>query len=173
MKLSNEEIAKVYNTYIGIPCVKHPCDSAMFIYGGQIPKGYCTKSYWQGEMKPLLYGDWSGGTNPEYSAWSYCDWGDIKLCLTPLSEITDEHAVEVGKMVMPFDEAKAHSDYFMKIGKSWVKEDSNTMFDLQYDVYLYLISCGYAVPLFFAPNHWANGKPPLDLGIAISKNEVK
>jgi len=37
---------------------------------------------------------------------------------------------------------------------------------MNYDAYLYLISKGYAVPLFFEPNHWANGKTAIELNIA-------
>lgn len=41
----------------------------------------------------------------------------------------------------------------------------------RYDCFIwqYLISKGYAVPLFFAPNHWANGKTAIELGLAIDK----
>lgn len=35
--------------------------------------------------------------------------------------------------------------------------------------YQYLIFKGYAVPLWFGVNHWANGKTAIELGIAIDK----
>jgi len=38
---------------------------------------------------------------------------------------------------------------------------------MNYDAYQYLISKGYAVPLFFEPNHWANGKNAIELRLAV------
>ena len=40
---------------------------------------------------------------------------------------------------------------------------------MPYEAYQYLIQQGYAVPLFFGIDHWANGKTAIELGIAESK----
>lgn len=37
-------------------------------------------------------------------------------------------------------------------------------------IFQYLISKSYAVPLFFSPDHWANGKTAIELGISIEKH---
>lgn len=48
--------------------VKHPCDCVPFVFLGINENG-----------KPILEGDWSGGTAPYsgYSAVSWCEWEDV------------------------------------------------------------------------------------------------
>lgn len=72
----------------------HPCDAAPFKYRGV---RYCPDDAEQ-KFRPVLYGDWSGGTNPNLACESHSDWNDVKVLLTPLSAITDEHAIEVAKI---------------------------------------------------------------------------
>lgn len=111
---------------------------------------------------------------------------DCKLTLKPLSSISDEDAAEVAKIL----------DIYLP-EKTFVKKHSSGYTYLYYDfegreqrcilffdnnirlvevhddflrdtfIFQYLISKGYAVPLFFGINHWANGKTAIELGIAI------
>ena len=74
--------------------ISHPCDRASFKFLGV---RYITDNAEQ--PLPVLYGDWSGGTNPEYSCESYTNWEDCTLLLTPLDRISEEHAIEVAKYV--------------------------------------------------------------------------
>lgn len=47
----------------------------------------------------------------------------------------------------------------------------SALVEMGYYAYQYLISKGYALPLFFAPTHWANGKTAIELGIAIESTK--
>jgi hypothetical protein len=93
-----------------------------------------------------------------------------KLLLTPLSEITDEHAIEVAK-IHKHDVIKKHysdddlRNYLIMQGKRIAIK----MYEEDYRVYLYLVQQGYAVPLFISLNHPCNGKDAIELGIAIEK----
>lgn len=95
-----------------------------------------------------------------YNAWllHMCRF-DLKLLLTPLELISDEDAIEVAKMCMLPDATKFHTPEY---GRTFLD-------DFNWETYQYLISKGYAVPLFFVPSHWANGKTAIELGIAIKK----
>lgn len=107
----------------------------------------------------------SGALADVYSPYACADYGYWQLLLTPLSEITDEHAVEVARAFNSISkniDDKSASEY----GKSVVEvcmQDVNT--------YCHLISKGYDVPIWFGINHWANGKTAIELGIAISNQK--
>ncbi|MES2428268.1 MAG: hypothetical protein V4560_14910 [Bacteroidota bacterium] len=75
------------------------------------------------------------------------------LLLSPLSKITDEHKNDVCKIT--------GRDAGM-FKNEWIFRFTNNAKVLQY-----LISKGYAVPLWFGIDHWANGKTAIELGIAI------
>lgn len=49
----------------------------------------------------------------------------------------------------------------------------NSYFSTMTEVFQYLISKGYAVPLFISPNHPLNGQTAIELGIAIDKSQNK
>jgi len=93
--------------------------------------------------------------------------GEPKMRLTPLSSITDEHAIEVCDIEFGKPERRTLelSDYIER-GKEYAISDA-----FEYDIYQYLILKGYAVPLFFGVGHWANGKTAIELGIAIDKTK--
>lgn len=76
-----------------------------------------------------------------------CNYNQVHLLLTPISEITDEDD-NIRCEIMNTYEGD---------GIGWAY------------MYQFLISRSYAVPLFFSPGHWANGKTALDLNIAIKK----
>lgn len=85
-KLSNEEIAKVFAMYLG-------CDFCM------LPKhkaGMRIDTI-QSIGISKVYGIW--GTSEDYYEFS-----EVKLLLTPLEDISDEHAIEVAKMFYENDE---------------------------------------------------------------------
>jgi hypothetical protein len=86
---------------------------------------------------------------------------DIECCqliLTPLSKITDEHKLAI--YAMGYTEVKK---YMMEILP--IYEWKNT----RADQHQQLIIWGYAVPLWFGINHWANGKTAIELKMAIEK----
>lgn len=121
----------------------------------------------------------------------------LKLKLTPLIKITDEHAIEVAELI---NEEKyitgetfkvIKEDEKISIFSSEVIHESIKPFGYRYETkfytdgyatpikpyslirqmpfesYQYLISKGYSVPLFLEVNHWANGKTAIELNIAI------
>lgn len=101
---------------------------------------------------------------------------EIKLLLTPLSSISDEHAIEVAKIAALYDygDETAIKDAIKDgrlIAHHLIKR--NPFLEAPYAfVYLYLLSQSYAVPLFFAPNHPTNGKNAIDLNLAIDKTTL-
>ena len=103
----NEQIAAAYWS----AGFQHPCDRAPFKYRGV----KYLKDDVKYQYRPVLFGDWSGGTNPELSCESYSDWDDIKLILTPLNKISDADAIEVAKIACAFDSDK--HDWKLEIGE--------------------------------------------------------
>lgn len=99
---------------------------------------------------------------------------NLKLLLTPLSQITDEHASEIVK-VLRIQEDEAGFDTNGAAIKNCLIQDGFYALDLfafysgVSDVFQYLLSKGYAVPLWLGIGHWANGKTAIELGIAIDK----
>lgn len=90
----------------------------------------------------------------------------FRLALTPLSAISDEHAIEVGKLNISGDGFN-----YLAIGKSithWLEKYGKNR-DVSFEIYQQLIQWGYAVPLFIESGHPDNGKTAIELGIAIAK----
>lgn len=146
-KLTNEELAKVFAMYLGCP---------IQLEDGQIS----SKSTW-------IIAD-------GYLMVNYNDIGDsehicreCRMLLTPLSAITDEDAVEIaflsGIMLRHRYVESEERQKAINIGKK-VK-------GLSYPTREFLILKGYAVPLWFGIDHWANGKTAIELGIAIDKTK--
>jgi hypothetical protein len=150
--LTNEEIARVLAMYYGCEYKKRDAYMEM-------------NAFWlYNEVWENRYDD---------------DLRNCKLLLTPLSEITDEDAIEVAKILYP---KSPITDSGMKgSGKTAIMwlfhyKDSLTR-SVNYglsilEVYQYLIQKGYAVPLFFGIDHPANGKTAIELGIAIDKTQI-
>lgn len=86
------------------------------------------------------------------------------LLLKPLSGITDEDAIEVAHL-MGYTDIN-NKKFLIQAGKS---EAHNPI--ARFCTNMFLISKGYAVPLFFSPGHWANGKTAIELGIAIDSTK--
>jgi len=120
----------------------------------------------------------------------------IELLLTPISQITDEHAIEIAEILdVGGDCVERHKDHIAVYDRyNDNANDINTLrlhfignyellhideegrgyeFDLTRCsfVHQYLISKGYDVPLFFGNNHWASCKTAIELGIAIDKSK--
>ena len=70
--------------------------------------------------------------------------------------------------------ANCHSAFDFEINSNfsvrYCRCGSFSNYPITYEAFIYLISNGYDVPLFFAPDHWANGKTATDLGIAITQS---
>jgi hypothetical protein len=92
-----------------------------------------------------------------------------KLLLTPLERITDEDAVQMSIIQYPtFDYSESTPVGMVKWGRWCVKQCIKRL-EFPYQLYQFLISRGYAVPLWFGVDHWANGKTAIELGIAVEK----
>jgi hypothetical protein len=141
--LTKEEIAKVFAMYLSQEMIYKDGERG-HIYGFTIKNLQCVKD---------------GITKGS------------KILLIPLPKINDEDAIAVAK-ILGFEESQTRPLFVGKTrGKSTVQywsENYSTLYPLQATfVFQYLISKGYAVPIYFAPNHWANGKTAIELGIAI------
>lgn len=88
------------------------------------------------------------------------DWDDIKLVLTPLSEITDEDAIGVSKIIGDSQKLcdELHSDRGKRILNS--KKENFMLFQ-------YLQSKGYDLP-----NYLLGGKTLIESGLAINRKTV-
>lgn len=157
-KLTNDEIARVFAMYLGKECVVVLEKSAAEFHG--TPYSAPMKI-----VSETLRGLYISESNPGKS--------DFKLLLTPLSEITDEHAIELinlTKLVHAINpKLIEHRDKRLLQYWDGVAGNEVTIMwnDLNAVQHQYLISKGYAVPLWFGINHWANGKTAIELNIAI------
>ncbi len=140
-KLTNEEIAKVFAMYLGAEVV--------YTRGNYSDRFYYTLVD--------MFNNSICSANSERSSFQNC-----QLLLTILSGITDEHAIEVGKIwnisTVTNHDISDIKEYFIEYG-----------IPQNIELYQYLISKGYAVPLWFGIDHWANGKTAIELNIAVEK----
>jgi len=143
-KLKNKEIARVFAMYLGaaVICDGRECELECL----NVLDLSCDLSYKIDDEESGFYGEW---TTEQFEIFK------AKLILTPLSKITDEHAMACWEI-----ENYMCSEQDIPYVSNLFKEMSGNLFQ-------YLIQQGYAVPLFFTPNHWANGKTAIELGIAI------
>lgn len=91
----------------------HPCDRSPFEFRGFKHSTDDVQAIKE-KFFVVLCGDWSGGTNPQYSATSHTYISDCKLVLTPLSKISDEDAIEVAKL------CKITTKYRLGWGKEFI-----------------------------------------------------
>ena len=91
----------------------------------------------------------------------------LQTALTPLDKISDEDAIEVGKLSTDARWIGEPDAVGMAVIRN-IKTGLMPMFE-SYAVYQYLISKSYAVPLYFGINHPANGLTAIEVGIAIDK----
>lgn len=189
-KLSNEEVARVYNYYTGCEVSitghkdKHHLSACIIARGGKLSiytrseKGYISNR--------LL--------------------GMVKLLLTPLHKISDEdlqtlidillggkrnRAISITRVSEnstqvtykieevqgeEYDSVEMLLHIFgNELYNTWLYHHKKGIWHKSQDLHnshlltQFLIQRGYAVPLFIAPNHPANGKDAIELGIATSK----
>lgn len=149
-KLTNSEIAKVMAMYV-------PCDT---VQGGN---NFARRLVAVGGFEDceFLYGKLKNKASVSAQFVQ-----NFQLLLTPLASVTDEHAFEVGKLNIDSDGFN-----YLNIGKSitnWLNKKGKNR-DVSFEIYSYLISKEYAVPLWFGISHWANGKTAIELEIAVDK----
>jgi len=146
-KLTNEEIATVFAMYL-----------------------YCNFRYRYIDYEP---GVWATGAKllPERLVRVLNDKSvdGIELLLTPLSKITDEDLVACYHLHSGLIGYDYTCDFkpALEMARHWINMDGEKTLCKLTHLSEYLRSKGYAVPLFFGLNHWANGKTAIELGIAI------
>jgi hypothetical protein len=119
------------------------------------------------------------------------------LLLTKLINISDEHAIALAELVNceKYKDGETFKvikeDEKISVYSSEVKHETIPNFGFRYETSIYtdcyvksihnyaitaqmpyeayqqLVKWGYSVPLYFGLEHWANGKTPIELGIAI------
>jgi len=181
MKLTNEEIAKVFAMYWGSEITtKSDTNKKRTITGA------CFNA-----LGDLLISTDNGNYGAKY-------W-DTKIVLNLLSFITDEHAIEVANLfckmsgdgigtlthcVRTVDEVRRDDPWKVTIkydtgeSLSLFTDTGEVVFHTKFTEQIFLlgkytyeprellIKNRYAVPLFFGVDHWANGKTAIELKIA-------
>lgn len=189
-ELTNEEIAKVFAMYWDgntNPCKN--CTSCLVL----TPDG--ERQLIGFAFNKIYVRTWPENISPCSAYFTY-DKNDCKLLLTPLSKITDEHAIEVCQIVSHASvytysvlrglnfvqvvgedqEGDSYGGTFYiffdgTITWDWYNKDNQSGYEIKiFMAYQYLISQGYAVPLWFGIDHPNNGLTALELGIAVEKN---
>lgn len=185
-KLTNEEIAKVFGMYLGQRVYLPNDDETLILTGSSIFSNTTEMAESEDSVDT-----------------SYCDFDVAKLLLTPLSKISDEDVLELCKLYSPeiYGDYRFKKWYIEQNGTksdTWntieIKRQSDTYcFELDkidgemrlYDEEMidsasvnhyyqqWYFMKGYAVPLFFGIDHWANGKTAIELGIALDKTTIE
>ncbi len=145
-KITNEELVKIYFAYYGSK-VSHPCDGAPFYF-----KGVKTTTDNVEQPLPVLYGDWSGGTNPNLSCESYTNWEDCTLLLSALSSITDDECIEVAKIPSRLTnidyEGAATSEIIDMLQYLFSTKYMGSTVDYEYQSdMISLVECGAIIPM--------------------------
>ncbi len=146
MKLTNDEIARVFAMYIGL--------------------SECTDSRYnnRGLLETVTR---TGNIALEVgNTYSHTNISNCKLLLTTLDKISDEHAIEIKNLLDVSNAVWEIDEYTTKDIANWLLGKRLYMYSHCFQL---LVLNGYAVPLFFGLNHWANGKTAIELGIAIDK----
>lgn len=139
-QLTNKEIARVFAMYIG-------CDAHFYYTNPQAIRKMTLHRMHQ--MFKHQY-------NP-----------DVKLLLTPISKITDEHAIELCFLNGdPYAKQRTNKKQLIE----YIKNNIDYIVNQNSKVFQYLIQQGYTVPLFISLNHPCNGKDAIELAIAIDRN---
>jgi len=177
MKLTNEEIARVLNLYTD-------CNTDFSIGFGKFNIGTlkCCYTSAKGLLEIKII------TDIKYDLTHIATGHDdilerARLRLTPLPSIADEHAIQL--VCMYGDITKERLINFVIQQNTTLYNLVEPTFDLKsytipntvnpfihHSAYQYLISKGYAVPLFLGIDHWANGKNAIELGIAIDSTTL-
>lgn len=152
MKITKKHLYQIFGMNINCNNISHECDRASFnLLGIDTSKS---------ERQLLVFGDWSGGTNPNYSCNDWINLEDVSILKRPLSEIIDEHAMSISNVFLT---ASGLSD------KSRIHEVKNTLLFINLislvphisgwnwsRIFKLLESFDYALPITLADE---NGKP--------------
>lgn len=157
-QLTNEETAKVFAMYLNDTAKVNTKDGAMHLVSVDIfheTVDVC-ESY--------------DSVEPHYE-----NIQDVKLLLRRLPSVSDEDKKEFIAITLPGDKIRnivATAETLSFERKLTYQYSAGQYFwnTLFYHQYEYLKSKGYAVPLWFGIDHWANGKNAFELNIAIEKN---
>ena len=98
--------------------------------------------------------------------------GILKLLLIPLVELTNEDAIVIGKIAgwsHLSDEGLIANVKELMCTNKLFNQQTNIAGFTWFKIHHYLLSKGYAAPLFFVDEHWANGMNALELELAITK----
>ena len=145
--VSEEKKKKIFSLYYGGD-VKHPSDNCPFKFKGIDEQG-----------RPLLIGDWSGGTNNICSL-SPCDWDDCKLWLKSLDDITEEQLLTIaGKLSYDIGSCT------VELGRLYLRTFTSKQGLIPTSMILWMVDYlrgqGYALPYY--------GEDLFELGVAIKK----
>lgn len=112
---------------------------------------------------------------------AYCIIAEPKLILKKLSSINRKDTIKCIEIIynkesdaMKSFKESVHGDYyqlFEVLQKKHEKHVDSASPFIVYSVYELLRQMGYAIPMFFGPNHWANGMDAFDLNLAVLKKE--
>ena len=182
VKFERQELDRLFGMHIGCEVVADCNDEQR--------KGYLTGIH--GEYGAEIQFIEDDGINV-FEEPHYDEYRTIKMLLTPLSSITDEHAIEIAFKNNTLPENWQIFKVYSQAPETWCavkyrrnyvendlklnedgyeyKETYITFYQLYDWQFQYLIQKGYAVPLFFGAGHWANGKTAIELGIAIDKTK--
>jgi len=155
-KLTNEEIAKVFLSYgLKAECRITNGNPNQVLF----TKEFSTKNLTVSSKDSLR--NFAGGYN--------CGYNQVLLALTPLNKITDEHKDVLGKIYGGI-RGRIDDNFFQAIDSDgYVTHYTVITKELPARMFQQFILWGYAVPLYFGPNHWANGKTAIQLNIATDK----
>lgn len=101
---------------------------------------------------------------------------NMLLILTPLDKVSDDHLNTIGAFCfnLKYDDSiqlgRDYIGYLFLNRRLSLKECSKIQqFSMVHhtQIFQFLISTGYAAPLWFGVTDWANNKTALDLGLAI------
>lgn len=170
-KLTNSEIAKVFAMYADCKTIVSAGNDNRYVL--------CGFNYTQ----PILY-------SLDGEKQFFFNYKECKLHLAALGKITDEHAIELAngvfdiiyylgqgatkKDIKTVTKSMIKANYLKNVnpfidaisgkpGCGWYEGSAEKLLFARE----YLISKGYAVPLWFGIDHWANGQTAIQLGIAI------
>lgn len=150
-QLTNEETAKVFAMYWGSEILISQNDQPII---EKVQGSLCYSS-------SLTIWSCQTGYNTKFFK--------VKLLLKPLSSISDEDAVEVARLANYLKLKTKMAAIGRDVINSLIGKTHTYHYSQPFAIFQYLISKGYAVPLFFGVNHWANGKNAFELNIAIEK----
>lgn len=169
MKLTNDEIAKVFGMYMGCEIIT----STPYYEDEETSKGYITGVSIENEELEIQF---HNGIHAEETA-ERRPFEECKLNITTLSKISDADAIEVAKVYTGNIRGgikSADKRELIRAGKETVtrilRKSSSYCIPIELHFAIEFLKLkSYAVPLFFAPNHPSNGLTAIELGIAIDR----